>query len=253
MAQIFKRKRFQSLFDPASPESFNLSRSKIDLFIECPRCFYLDRRLGIGRPSMPAFTLNSAVDALLKKEFDLLRKNGEAHELMKEYHIDAIPFRHPELSIWRDDMYQYKGASALDEKSNFMISGIIDDIWQNSKGQLLIVDYKSTSTSKQISLEDKWKQGYKKQIEIYQWIFRKKGFEVSDTGYFIFANAARNRPKFDGKLEFILSIIPHKGNTSWIEPLLQKIRKVLSMDTLPDCGPECQYCAYREKIERATL
>ena len=253
MAQFYGKKRVKVLFDPASPEPFNLSRSKIDLFTGCPRCFYLDRRLGIGRPSIPAFTLNSAVDSLLKKEFDLLRKNGEAHELMKKYHIDAVPFKHPELPVWRDDMYHYEGASALDEKSNFTVSGIVDDIWQDSKGKLLIVDYKATSTTKEISLEDKWKQGYKRQMEVYQWIFRKKGFEVSDMGYFIFANAARNRPKFDGKLEFVLSIVPHKGNTSWIEPLLQKIRKTLSSDKLPDCGESCEYCAYRQNIEKATL
>jgi CRISPR/Cas system-associated exonuclease Cas4 (RecB family) len=253
MTHPYGSKRIKAVFDPASPQPFNLSRSKIELFIECPRCFYLDRRLGISRPSTPAFTLNSAVDNLLKKEFDLLRRNGEAHELMKQYHIDAVPFRHPELPVWRDDMNQYKGASALDEKTNFMVSGIVDDIWQDSTGKLVIVDYKATSTTKEISLEDKWKQSYKKQMEVYQWIFRKKGFEVSDTGYFIFANAARNRPKFDGKLEFVLSIVPHKGDVSWIEPLLQKIRKVLNSEQLPDRGPSCGYCAYRESIEKATL
>lgn len=253
MARFSYGKRVKVLFDPASPKPFSLSRSKIDLYMECPRCFYLDRRLGIGRPSIPAFTLNSAVDSLLKKEFDLLRKNGEAHELMKKYHIDAVPFRHPEFPVWRDDMYQYKGASALDEKSNFMVTGIIDDIWKDSKGKLLIVDYKATSTSREISLDDKWKQGYKKQLEVYQWIFRKKGFEVSDMGYFVFANAARNRPKFDGKLEFVLSIIPYKGNASWVSPKLQEIRKVLSSDELPDCGDECEYCAYREKIDKASV
>ncbi len=221
--------------------------------MSCPRCFYLDRRLGIGRPSIPAFTLNSAVDALLKKEFDLLRKNGESHELMKKYHIDAVPFQHPELPVWRDDMYQYKGASALEEKSNFVVGGIVDDIWKDPKGKLIIVDYKATSTSKEISLEDKWKQGYKKQIEVYQWIFRKKGFDVSDMGYFVFANASRSRPKFDGKLEFVMSIVPYKGDASWIEPLLLEIRKSLSSDELPDCGSDCEYCAYREKIEKVSL
>jgi len=80
---------------------FRLSRSKIDLFLECPRCFWLDRKKGISRPGMPAFTLNSAVDALLKKEFDLLRKSGQPHELMRQYGIEAIPFKHPEIDVWR--------------------------------------------------------------------------------------------------------------------------------------------------------
>ena len=54
-------------------KNWKLSRSKIDLFVECPRCFYLDNKLGIKRVQFPAFLLNSAVDALFKKEFDIHR------------------------------------------------------------------------------------------------------------------------------------------------------------------------------------
>ena len=104
------RQRENNLYQPGSESSFRVSRSKIDLFLECPRCFYLDRRIGLGRPSMPGFSLNSAVDQLLKNEFDLLRQNGEAHELMKRYQIDAVPFKHPDLPVWRDDHYQFVGA-----------------------------------------------------------------------------------------------------------------------------------------------
>jgi len=242
--QDFNNYRRRKLYDPRSKEVFTISRSKIDLFLECARCFYLDRRLGVSRPSMPSFPLNSAVDHLLKKEFDLLRKNKKAHELMKKFNIDAIPFSHPKLSEWRDDMYRYVGASVIYEKTNFKVTGIIDDIWQDKKGNLMIVDYKSTSTKKEISLEDKWKQAYKKQVEVYQWIFRKMGFNVSDMGYFVFANAAKNREKFDGKLEFVLSIISYRGNDSWVEPALLGIKKCLDLDKIPTSGRDCEYCKF---------
>ena len=71
---------------------WRLSRSKIELFTECPRCFYLDNKLGTGRPRGPAFTLNIAVDALLKREFDAHRLKKTAHPLMKKYKVDAVPF-----------------------------------------------------------------------------------------------------------------------------------------------------------------
>jgi len=200
---------------------------------------------------MPSFTLNNAVDHLLKVEFDLLRKSGEAHELMKKYGIDAVPFAHPELNVWRDDIRRYLGASILHKPTNFLVSGIIDDVWVNSKGELLIVDYKATSTTYTISLEDKWKQGYKRQMEIYQWIFRKMGFTVSDIGYFVFANAGKNRPKFDGRLEFELSILPHKGDTTWIEPTLVSIKKLLVAETLPEAKEGCEWCNYRASSKGA--
>lgn len=237
--------RKSNLYNSKNKTSFTISRSKINLYLECPKCFYLDRVMGVGRPSMPAFSLNSAVDVLLKKEFDLLRDKKQAHELMIQYKIDAIPFAHPDLHTWRDDYYRYKGASVIHKKTNLEITGIVDDIWVNKKGELIIVDYKSTSTSKELSLEDEYKQGYKLQMEVYQWIFRQKGFDVNDTGYFVFANAGKNRKMFDGKLEFELSILSHKGDVSWVEPTIIDIKKTLD-GKLPKSSANCEYCAYSD-------
>lgn len=236
------------LFDPQSKTPFKLSRSKVDLFTQCPRCFYLDRRLGISRPGMPGFSLNNAVDHLLKKEFDLLRHKGETHALIIEYEIDAIPYKHPELDTWRDP---FKGITYVDPKSNLLITGGIDDVWQASNGKLLIVDYKATSTEKEITLEDKWKQGYKRQMEIYQWIFKSAGFDVSDMGYFVFANAGKGKPKFDGILEFKLTIIPYQGKTEWIPKTLMKIRELLIQDDIPDYTLECEHCMFALKSKNA--
>lgn len=230
-------------------EPFKISRSKIDMFLECPRCFYLDRRLGLGRPSMPGFSLNSAVDELLKKEFDLLRKDSQAHELMKQYNIDAIPFSHPDLPIWRDDVRKYVGVSFVHRLTNLEICGIIDDVWINKDGELIIVDYKSTSTKEEISLEDEYKQGYKKQIEVYQWLFKMNGFKVSPVGYFVFANADKNLPKFDGRLDFKMTIIEYHGNTDWLEPTIFAMHECLNKDTIPNSGQKCEFCTYRRMIK----
>lgn len=241
----------KNIFDPNDSAPFKVSRSKIDLFLECPRCFYLDARLGVKRPSMPAFSLNSAVDTLLKNEFDALRKKGESHELMKKYKIDAVPFSHPDLPLWRGEVNRFSGAKVLDEKSGLVVDGLVDDVWANKEGELLIVDYKSTSTTKEISLEDEYKQGYKIQMEIYQWIFRKLGFRVSDQGYFVFANATKDRADFDGRLEFDMTIVGHKGDDSWVSGVLSKIKTCLLSKKIPDAGEACEHCAYREKAGAA--
>jgi len=185
----------------------------------------------------------------MKNEFDILRANGQAHALMEKYGIDAIPLQHPDLPDWRDDHYKYEGAWIIHEPTNLKICGIIDDIWTDPKtGKIFIVDYKSTSTSKEISLDDEYKKGYKRQMEVYQWIFRQKGFDVGNTGYFMFANAGRNREKFDGRLEFKLSIIPYEGDASWVEGTIVEIKKCLESDELPESGEKCEYCDYRKMI-----
>ncbi|MEE8236065.1 MAG: hypothetical protein V3R53_04660, partial [Gammaproteobacteria bacterium] len=85
----YKPQRVRNMYQPGSAQPFKLSRSKIDLFIECPRCFYVDRRLGTGRPPGFPFNLNLAVDRLLKAEFDTHRVAGTAHPLLEQYGVDA--------------------------------------------------------------------------------------------------------------------------------------------------------------------
>ena len=238
----------RNLFNPQSREPHTLSRSKFELFGECPRCFYMNVRYGLGRPSMPAFTLNSAVDALLKNEFDLLRQAGESHELMKQYHIAAVPVNHPDLPKWRGETPEtaYKGAMAIHPGTNFLLTGMVDDVWESDLGEMIIVDYKSTSTTKEISLDDEYKQVYKRQMEFYQYLFRLLGFSVCNTGYFVFANATKNRPKFDGAGCHVHHCSPRRR--SWIDAQLLATKECLLSDKIPSPGGNCEHCDYRKKM-----
>jgi len=228
--------------------AFKISRSKIDLFLECPRCFYLDRKLGVSRPRGFPFTLNSAVDHLLKKEFDIHRVKEEIHPLMKTYGIDAVPFQHEKLNTWR---HNFTGVQFLHEPTDFLVFGAIDDVWKNNKsGELLIVDYKATAKDGEVNLDADWQIGYKRQMEIYQWLMRHNGFKVSDTGYFVYANGKKDAEAFDGRLEFDIKIIPYIGNDSWVEKTLFDIRKIIDSQNIPVASQFCEYCAYRKSAAR---
>lgn len=237
----------KNLFKPKAKEPFKLSRSKLELFIECPRCFYLDRRLGVRRPAGFPFTLNSAVDALLKKEFDIHRAKGEPHPLMKHYKIKAVPLDHDELDKWRNN---FVGVQYHHPKTNLIITGAVDDVWINDKDEMIVVDYKATSTTNDISLDDDYRQVFKRQMEIYQWLLRKNGHRVADTGYFVYCNGRRDAEAFDGKLEFDVEIIPYKGSDNWVERVVIEAHQCLKSNKLPEANSDCQYCQYRERAER---
>jgi hypothetical protein len=248
MSDYYNPRRKGNLYSSSVP--FRLSRSKIDLFLNCQRCFYLDRKLGVGQPPGFPFSLNSAVDKLLKKEFDLLREKGEAHPLMKQFGIDAIPFKHEKLDEWRDP---FKGITYKIEGTNFIITGGVDDIWVNPKGELIIVDYKSTSKDQEVSLDAQWQIGYKRQMEIYQWLFKKNGFKVSDTGYFVYCNGKTSNERFDAKLEFDIKIIPYVGDSGWVEDEIINAYNCLNNSQLPQSSPNCDFCNYRNaavEVER---
>lgn len=244
----------KKLYTPGSKEPFIISRSKLDLFMDCPRCSYLDLRLGVKRPEMPSFTLNNAVDELLKKEFDIHRSAQTSHPLMQAYHVEATPFDDPRMDEWRDALR--RGIQYRHEASGFILRGGVDDVWKNPAGELIIVDYKATSKTSAPTTDADLYDAYKRQVEIYQWLFRRNGFTVSSTAYFVYVNGRADRRAFDGKLEFDVNLIAYEGDDRWVEGALMDMQKVLSSDRIPAVGTgfrgqPCDYCAYRESAGKA--
>ena len=239
----------RELYSSKLKTPYKLSRTRLENFVKCPRCFYMQEKLGVKKPSMPAFTLNIAVDGLLKKEFDIRRARGVAHPLMKEYGIKAVPFRHKDMNVWREN---FQGIRFLHKSTNLLITGAIDDVWENKKGELYIVDYKATSKKDGINFEDRKKNpyygAYRRQMDIYQWLFRKNGFKVSDTGYFVFCNGRKDKKAFDGKLEFDGEGVAYKGNDGGVGKVIVEAKKCLNKRKMPESNDNCEYCEYVAKI-----
>jgi len=233
-------------------EKWRLSRSKIDLFLECPRCFYLDNKLGTKRPSFPSFNLNIAVDELFKKEFDVHRQNQTPHPVMVKYGVDAVPFAHEKLNLWRDN---FAGIETYHNVTGLTVCGAVDDIWLTKSGSLIIVDYKSTSKDGRITelSDSSWDQQYKRQLGVYSWLLKQNGFTVEHTGYLVYANASKDEPGFDNKLVFETTLVPVEIDDQWLEATLTQIKDCLQSDTFPTTGSVCEYCPYREAAGKKLL
>lgn len=241
-------------YQPGQAEAFKLSRSKLELFSQCQRCFWLGERLKIKRPSTPPFQINKAIDELFKNEFDDYRAKKQPHPIMVENNIEAVPYQHKDLNKWREN---FVGIQYLHEPTNLLIFGAVDDIWVNKDGQLIVVDYKATSKKGTVNLDADWQLSYKRQLEIYQWLLRQNDFKVANTGYFVYANANSSLAKFNNLLEFETIIIAHEGDDSWVEGLVEAAKKCLDSE-IPATGSsimggECEYCAYAKARTELTL
>lgn len=222
--------------------------------MQCPRCFWLDVRLKLTRPSSPPFRINSAIDELLKKEFDVFRKKGEPHPMMIEHGVAAKPMQHDDLERWR---HNFTGVFTLHEPTNLHVFGAIDDVWVNENGELIVVDYKATAKAGEVSIDSDWQISYKRQLEVYQWLLRQNGFTVSDTGYFVYTNGRIDLDGFYDKVEFRTKIIPYTGSDAWVEPTLKKMKKTMEGD-MPKVGTAamggpCEFCEYARKRTELTL
>jgi len=242
-------------YRPGQTEPYKVSRSKIELFKQCPRCFWLDARLKIKRPDGPPFNINKAIDELFKKEFDSYRAKQEPHPLMVEFGVKAIPFTHDQLDTWRET---FTGVVAIHEPTNLHVFGAVDDIWVNDDGQLIVVDYKATAKDREVSINSDWQISYKRQMEVYQWLLRQNGFDVQDTGYFVYTNGRMDLDAFNDRVEFKTKIIPYKANADWVEPTLHEMKACIDSDDMPPIGTAamggpCDFCTYARARTELTL
>jgi len=228
----------------SKPEKkLKLSRTKIELFCECPRCFILDRKFGITRPGGPPFTLNNAIDALWKKEFDRYRIEQKPHPILLQNGFDIIPFRHESIDDWRNNR---RGVQFLHEPTQFLVYGAPDEICINGDEELVVVDVKATSKATEINLDADWQISYKRQMEIYQWLLRQNGFKVSKRGYFVYCNGKKDESSSGCSLAFDVSVLPYDGNDSWIEPKILEIKSLMDTELLPDATTGCKFCHYTQ-------
>ena len=247
-----------------------LSRSAFDDFKKCKRCFYLIRKKGFISPGTPQFTMNSTTDKLLKKEFDLLRKDQKSHQILIEKNLDHIvPYRNEEVAIniygdpiipnkskipyekmeaWRSNSH---GLQARFKKTNFILFGSVDDIWLDTKkNSIILVDYKSQANEKEVTQETYWdgdfKTGYQRQLDFYFYLLKQQNLKeaISNDAYLLVVNARGLEDKFDNKLLFESTLVHTKVKDDALENEIQEMIDVFNADNVPESNKLCKNCAY---------
>ena len=254
--------RHRGVYSSSNTEPYELSRSRVENFVRCPACFYLRQVNGVNFPSIPGFNINEATDILLKRDFDRYRGAAETHPFLAgNGHGHLVPFAHSDFEMWTQSLhFGAEGRmNTIHQDTNLKIGGGLDDVWLNrDTGQVHIVDYKSTSQKsqgKRISLDDPWKASYKRQMDLYVWVMRRKGFDVSDTGYFLYCDGDRFSDydflgREDAYMRFEMSLIPYDVDRHWIEPTLSAIRVCLDSESPPLHSPQCEYGAFLDQVPR---
>ena len=244
--------RHRGRFNPENPAPYELSRSRIENYLKCKACFWLEQLRRVKPPEIPSFTINTTTDILLKRDADAVR-GRQTLPLWAAHGLDhIIPFEHEHLEKWTNSLHYGTNDTyfnTVHAESNIKLGGGLDDVFLNTHtGQIHIVDYKSTAQGtrspikyekKPVSLNDPWKISYKRQMDMYVWVARQKGFDVSDIGYFVYVDAQHkdiagmlndDNPAV-AWMQFDTSIIPYTANTNWIEPTLLEIRAFLEQET----------------------
>ena len=83
-------------------------------------------------------------------------------------------------------------------------------------------------------------------MDLYVWVMRQKGFDVSDEGYFLYCDGDRfSDYDFLGTqnavMKFKMSLLPYTVDTTWIEPTLFNVKECLDGPRCPEHDPYCEH------------
>ncbi len=249
------RSRKSSFYTPNQTTDFKISRGRFSNFLACKRCFYLDRVKGLDAPGMPGWTLNETTDLLLKKEFDHCRETQTAHRLFAPNGLShVVPYEHPEIDNWRDSLHH--GLMLRHKNTHIILTGGVDDIWQDTNTQqLIVVDYKSQAKNgrvdKQDYLNDRYHDGYKIQMDFYAYLLSGMGFDVHSTCYFLVCNAKRDEDGFHKTMSFDEYLVPYTWNIDWIENKVDEMVSLMNQHEIPEPNESCKNCAYSDQYAQA--
>lgn len=218
-----------------------LSPSSLNLYLECPHCFWLEKKQGIKRPPAYPYALNLAVDILLKQEFDSYRAKGEVHPLISAHNIPAKLFPNQDLlNQWRSN---FVGIRFYDSDLEAALFGAVDDILEFEDGKLAPLDYKSTGSAV-ATIYDR----FQLQMDVYTYLLEKNGFLTPKKGYLAFYIVDKKNG-FNDRLPFRKELHEIETSPSDVPELFKEAVLILRETTPPPHSPDCKYGQWLEQTK----
>jgi hypothetical protein len=121
--------------------TYKLSPRRVNLFMECERCFWLHINEGVKRPSGPFPSLPGGMDEMIKTHFDKFRERGHQPPELRESRVDAVPI---DDTQFLEDVREWQNEPKYhDEENDVLLRGGVDDLLQTSDGSIIVLDYKT--------------------------------------------------------------------------------------------------------------
>jgi CRISPR/Cas system-associated exonuclease Cas4 (RecB family) len=217
-------------------KSILLSPNSLNLYLECPHCFWLDKNMGIKRPPPYPYALNSAVDSLLKEEFDTYRAKNIPHPMLKENGIKAHLFSNQNLlNQWRNN---FAGIRYFDPELQATLFGAVDDVLEFPDGKIAPLDYKSTGSTA-ANVYDR----FQLQLDTYACLMEKNGYKTPRKGYLAFYIVDKSRGFID-RLPFRKEMVEIETNPSDIYEIFKDAVEVLRKETPPKHSQDCPFAKW---------
>lgn len=216
---------------------YKFSPSSLSLLKECPRCFWMAFNKGIKRPETIFPSLPSGMDGVLKKHFDFFMEKGELPPSLFGLKGHVTLFNDAELlKVWRSN---FKGIHWTDAHGN-ILRGAVDNILQKEK-KLIVLDYKTRG----FPLKEDTAAHYQDQMDIYNFLLRKNGYDTEDYAYLLFYHPLCVLE--NGHVDFQADLVKMTIDVHNAEKILHHALDVLGKD-VPHVSKECGFCGWMGRV-----
>lgn len=217
---------------------YKFSPSSLAILKDCPRCFWLQFNKNIKRPEAIFPSLPSGMDKILKEHFDRFMKKQQLPPELQQLNGEVKLFDDEELlKVWRSN---FKGIEWKDKKGN-LFHGAIDNLLKKGK-KLIVLDYKTRG----FPLKEDTHEHYQDQMDIYNFLLRKNGYQTEDYTYLLFYHPHQVEP--NGHVCFNNDLVKIRVNIKNVENIFKKAVQVLEAE-IPAPSEGCAFCQWLDKTK----
>jgi CRISPR/Cas system-associated exonuclease Cas4 (RecB family) len=219
----------------ADGKPIKISPSSLNLYLECPRCFWLQLNEGLKRPEQPSSTLPMGIDLTLKAYFDHWRKKGGVPPILKGKLPGKLLSDQALIAKFRSRSFEW-----YDKKVDAYFTGILDDALDLEDGIIVPLDNKTRGFP---PLEPHI--AHLTQMSAYTLLLRENGFKTKNLAYLIYWFF--NHKSFDLESPMHFNVTVEEVNTKPDEvlALFEEAAKMLR-EPMPPRSADCAFCAYRK-------
>lgn len=204
----------------------SLSNSTLNLFLECPRCFWLQRNKKIARPRGIFPTLPSGMDSIIKEYFHRYRKLGDLPPLIE----NKVSGKLADISL---------NLSSVDHELDLKITGRLDECLQLKDGSLVPLDHKTRAS---LPENQKYSQNYyQTQMDTYTLLLQKNGHLTRNLAYIVYYSP---RPgELHQGIPFAVEVHQIETYPERTFQLYQRAKSCLDGE-IPDSSDNCEFCRW---------
>lgn len=212
-----------------------LSYSSLNIFRDCTRCFYNDRKLKITRPRGIMSSFPNGVDKLLKAKLEVYR--GSLPPALQTPELDGfVLYAGSDLAKMRN--WKSNPLKMTDSKGNVIVGAFDDLLFNPTTQEYAFLDYKTKGSEPDQAYCEKY---YQMQLDIYTRFLEVGGRKVAPFGVFLYFWPVESQA---GLIDFKSKPFFLTPKTEDAEIIFRQAIFCLESNIAPPSAPGCEYCAF---------